>query len=286
MLLWAVAKHSYNYYNWLRFVVSAVAGWGFYRLINRPKKDWYWAIAYFVVLITFNPIQPMTYEKGTWAVIDIVTGLFFLTSIFFIDNEVVKKFLNSYLTRLIGMILSCLLGLGLLLFGGYIIFLSLYEDYQKGKLIYYSKETQGIITSVKHDSDFIEDDQGDGEVVDYYYTEYIFSTPQGDVGGKTTYSENPLGDIAQGKYENIEEDEWIEVVNEKVPITVIYEQGDPQNNAAKENLEGLGSLIFSTVLAIGFAVIFPLNIGFIVLKSSYKDLRELLSNISIESPAQ
>ena len=73
MLFIGVLPMPIDYYDILRFAVSAVA------LLNIFREKY----IYIPILIIFNPIIPVyLYDKAIWAIIDIVAGM-----VFFSDNN-------------------------------------------------------------------------------------------------------------------------------------------------------------------------------------------------------
>ncbi|MDP3260307.1 MAG: hypothetical protein Q8M34_06955 [Thermodesulfovibrionales bacterium] len=84
LLLWALSYHSYEYYTILRFVVTGVAAYSAYISVNLKKKIWTWSFG--IITILFNPFVPIHLDKDTWAVIDVLVAIFFIVSLFFVNN--------------------------------------------------------------------------------------------------------------------------------------------------------------------------------------------------------
>lgn len=72
-----------GYFTLMRFVVCAVGIYIAYKTYQENKESlWVWAFGFVVVL--FNPIIPIVLKRAQWEVVDLVVGIFFLTSIFLI----------------------------------------------------------------------------------------------------------------------------------------------------------------------------------------------------------
>ena len=86
---------SIGYFTLMRFVVSAIA---IYLAYNKYKEDkeslWVWAFGFIAIL--FNPIIPIVFKKDVWQNIDLITGIFFVISLFLNNknNDVYNKFSN------------------------------------------------------------------------------------------------------------------------------------------------------------------------------------------------
>ena len=77
LLVAALGDHSYSYYTFLRWVVFMSAGmvaWVAWQTEVQPATFQFAAIA-----ILFNPLAPVTMDKDTWGLIDVIcAGLFAL----------------------------------------------------------------------------------------------------------------------------------------------------------------------------------------------------------------
>lgn len=78
LLFWALSKHPYGYYVFLRWVVCAVAAWtAVEHHSSKTKLGWLtWPFAAAAVL--FNPFVPVHLDRGTWAYVDATLGAAFL----------------------------------------------------------------------------------------------------------------------------------------------------------------------------------------------------------------
>lgn len=76
----------YGYFTLLRFIVCAVGAYIAYKVYENSKESlWVWVFSGIAIL--FNPIIPIHFERETWVIIDLIVGLFFLLSIFFIKTK-------------------------------------------------------------------------------------------------------------------------------------------------------------------------------------------------------
>ena len=78
LLLFALQDMSYGYYEFLRFIVFGTAGLTAYVSYTYGAKAI--AIPAIFAAILFNPISPITMERETWQLFDIVFGIFFLAA--------------------------------------------------------------------------------------------------------------------------------------------------------------------------------------------------------------
>ena len=80
MLFWALGDNPYSYYQILRWVICGATGYFAYLAYENNKNAWVWVFG--IIAILFNPIIPFYLDRGTWAVIDIITATIIFTSIF------------------------------------------------------------------------------------------------------------------------------------------------------------------------------------------------------------
>ena len=83
MLFGALARHGYDYYVLLRWVVCGVAAYAAFRASEVGKKGWAWALG--IVALFFNPIIPVHLTRQTWGFIDVGAALLLLVSIAAVD---------------------------------------------------------------------------------------------------------------------------------------------------------------------------------------------------------
>lgn len=85
MLLLAIPSiWPYGYYQLLRWVVLGIGVYLGYLSIK--KENITWTIIMGVIAIAFNPFFPFHLDKEVWVVIDFITSILFLTSIWKIKN--------------------------------------------------------------------------------------------------------------------------------------------------------------------------------------------------------
>lgn len=80
MLVWALARHSYGYFQLLRIVVVGVCAFAIYYALQWKKHGWAWAFG--VLAVLFNPIAPVALGRQTWNVVDVAVAAFLVASIF------------------------------------------------------------------------------------------------------------------------------------------------------------------------------------------------------------
>jgi len=84
MLFAALARHSYDFYTLLRWVVCGVSAFAAVRAADAQQTGWVWAFA--IVALLFNPVIPVHLKRDTWAFIDFIVAVFLLVSIPFTDR--------------------------------------------------------------------------------------------------------------------------------------------------------------------------------------------------------
>lgn len=82
MLVWALWRHSYGYFEALRLGVLAVCVFGIYCARAWKQEGWIWAFGFFAVL--FNPFVKIALGRQTWNVVDVVVAAFLVVSLFFL----------------------------------------------------------------------------------------------------------------------------------------------------------------------------------------------------------
>ena len=77
LLFISILRMPSGYYDFLRFAVTTGAALA---IIFELKKGFNgWIVAFALLAILFNPIEPIyLYKKSTWVIIDFVAGLTFL----------------------------------------------------------------------------------------------------------------------------------------------------------------------------------------------------------------
>lgn len=75
LLLIATATMPYGYYQFLRIAITAAAGITAYDLFENKRNTW--LIAFFLIMILYNPIIVIHFDKAIWKPINIITAVFF-----------------------------------------------------------------------------------------------------------------------------------------------------------------------------------------------------------------
>ena len=85
LLLWALGRHSYEYYKLLRFIIFVIMAFGIYFSIKLNKIGWTWIFGSIAFL--FNPVIPFHFNKSTWGIIDIIVSIIILGSLLFLRTN-------------------------------------------------------------------------------------------------------------------------------------------------------------------------------------------------------
>jgi len=85
MLLGALAKQPYPYYEILRFVVCGASAYSAAKASDSAAKKWAWALAGIAVL--YNPVLPFHFGRGAsardvWAMLNAATAIVLGVSLF------------------------------------------------------------------------------------------------------------------------------------------------------------------------------------------------------------
>lgn len=67
----------YGYYTFLRWVVTAAAGYVAWVAHEREDLPWMWAFG--AIALLFNPIAPVYLDKEIWTILDIVVAVLFVS---------------------------------------------------------------------------------------------------------------------------------------------------------------------------------------------------------------
>ncbi len=79
MLLLALASFPYSYYILLRWITFGVGVYSASIAYNQSKRGW--AIVLAVIALIFNPLLPFHLDRETWAFVDILAAVLFISSI-------------------------------------------------------------------------------------------------------------------------------------------------------------------------------------------------------------
>ena len=75
LLLIAISPMPYGYYQFLRIVITIVAGIIAYDLFENKRNKW--LIAFVLIMILYNPIIVIHLDKAIWKPINIISAVFF-----------------------------------------------------------------------------------------------------------------------------------------------------------------------------------------------------------------
>ncbi|HKQ47081.1 MAG TPA: DUF6804 family protein [Phycisphaerae bacterium] len=73
MLLIAMGRQPYSYYQFLRWIVCASSLW--FLLYAIRLKALGIALVLGLLAVTYNPLAPIRFGRGTWAVVNVVSAL-------------------------------------------------------------------------------------------------------------------------------------------------------------------------------------------------------------------
>ncbi|MBM4094780.1 MAG: hypothetical protein FJ276_36035 [Planctomycetes bacterium] len=85
LLLWALDRHPYGYYQILRWVTCAAGVYAAFIACVVRKTGWGWALG--VVAFVFNPLIPFHLDRNTWQGIDVIAAGLFLVSTFMVRED-------------------------------------------------------------------------------------------------------------------------------------------------------------------------------------------------------
>lgn len=75
----------YGFFTLLRFVVFASSAYVAYMAYEAKKEKWVWIFGFLAVL--FNPFIIIHLNRDIWSVIDLIAGVFMVSSIFILKIE-------------------------------------------------------------------------------------------------------------------------------------------------------------------------------------------------------
>lgn len=70
----------YGFFTLLRFVVFVATAYVAWMAYEQKREKWIWIFGFLAVL--FNPFFPIYLNRDLWSIIDLVTGLFLVASVF------------------------------------------------------------------------------------------------------------------------------------------------------------------------------------------------------------
>ena len=80
MLVWAFDRHSYAFYQLLRFITFVAAAYAAYVAYSCNKRPWLAILA--ITALLFNPFAPIRLDRSTWSSIDILAAIVLAVSLF------------------------------------------------------------------------------------------------------------------------------------------------------------------------------------------------------------
>ena len=72
MLIGALLQMPYGYYQLLRLVVCTVSAFGTWVAVRSNSPGW--SIALGLLTLLFNPLFPVYFDRGNWAIIDMLAA--------------------------------------------------------------------------------------------------------------------------------------------------------------------------------------------------------------------
>ena len=64
LLLWALSRHPYGYYKFLRWVVCGVGAYSAFEAAELKQEGW--AITFGIMALIFNPFVLLRFDRATW----------------------------------------------------------------------------------------------------------------------------------------------------------------------------------------------------------------------------
>lgn len=89
LLFWALGEHTYGYYSLLRYISFGVGIYLVYISMSMKQIPWAWIFG--MIALIFNPLFPVRLERELWAYVDVISGIIFLASIFFVRENLSSK---------------------------------------------------------------------------------------------------------------------------------------------------------------------------------------------------
>lgn len=89
ILVVALTKQPYDFYTILKLVTCFTSAFLVYVAIT--TKNYGWIVVFLFVIFLFNPIKAFPIKRETWAIIDVITAVLMLGSIFLIGEKLVSR---------------------------------------------------------------------------------------------------------------------------------------------------------------------------------------------------
>lgn len=85
LLLWALARHPYGYYKFLRWVVCGVGAYTAFEAAELKKEGW--AITFGIMALIFNPFVLLRFDRATWGLVDFGAAVLLAVSLFAVRRK-------------------------------------------------------------------------------------------------------------------------------------------------------------------------------------------------------
>lgn len=89
MLFWALTGNPYVYFQILNWVVSLFSILLAIRSYQEKRSLWVWTFA--AIAVIFNPIEAFQFPRALWSAIDVIAGLIFVCSIYWMRPKTHQK---------------------------------------------------------------------------------------------------------------------------------------------------------------------------------------------------
>jgi hypothetical protein len=254
LLLLALREQPHNFYVWLRFVITAVAAWGLYRVFKTAEREWGLVLGGFALLVIFNPFMPMSFKKDTWTIINVISAIGILISLGFIDPQPVEAALTSPLGKAVFRFIGLVVGAGLLVIGLWMIYVAGLDLYKASKLALVGKPAQAKIHHITYGYD-----REEGGYDEYYIAEYEFYVGGKKAGGVMRVKDNPIESISSENYTETSAGEWALRPGAGTPINILYDESDLEINSGSSRLGVFGREFGNFLVMALFSIFLPLN---------------------------
>ena len=87
ILFGGFSNQQIGYYKFLRWVVVATSIYACYIAYQNEKKINFWLWLFGLIALLFNPIIPFYLGKSSWQSVDLIVGIIFIISIFFVREK-------------------------------------------------------------------------------------------------------------------------------------------------------------------------------------------------------
>lgn len=222
-VLWAIGKHSHNYYVFLRWFIFLTAAWGAYRAYQDLHREWLFILMHLALAVLFNPILPFTFQKSTWTILNLISAWVLLISVSVLDPEPLVKFIGTTIGNAVRAVLAVGWGVGLILVGALLIYSAMDRILNGWWLWKNAQQTQAQIMTVVHRVEFVESETRAG-YVHSYDVKYSFDLEGQHFSGIASLSDNPVT-------EDIDEEDEITPATPTY-LDVQYQSNNPHNNRA------------------------------------------------------